>query len=129
MAWMLIPSNIIYERRSFGPLLPPVNGVAKVMFSLCLSVHRGSSPSLPQLFKVSGPPPCTGPFPLEHAQTCSTWTSLYMDHSPPNVQNVHYVARTVGKLVVGIALKCLLVSVLPKKIANKLFISLKLLYC
>ena len=46
-----------------------------------------------------------------HVQTCSTWTSSYRDTTHPldMLRLDHYVAWTVGKPVVGIWLKCLLV--------------------
>ena len=89
-----------------------------VFSHVCLSVHKwGESLFLnPLLVQCSCPHP-------RHAQTSSTWTSLYRDpygyvqtwstwtslHPMDMFKLVDCIAHTVGKRVVSIRLKCLLV--------------------
>ena len=83
--------------------------------SVCLSTGGG-------LCTVAWPPLCTEPLVYSylyraqaslctrtprHVQSCSNWTSLQW--TPDMFKLVYFTARTVGKQVVGIRLKCLLV--------------------
>ena len=63
----------------------------------------------PSMFKlVHHGTHCTGT--PAHVQTCPIWTSLYSP-LPEMFKHFHYEARTVGKRVVDIRLKCLLVYI------------------
>ena len=82
-------------------LLPPANGVAKVMFSVvaCVSVCVSQFTGRSLCTALTPVPLCTGnTIAPGYVQTSSTWTSLYCNSTCSNLFTMWPILSTSGRL-------------------------------